>query len=46
MTGGRAVAGIKLAGFLVRIFVSYKNNLGVNISLIILAFGLEIYDVF
>ena len=46
MTGGRAVAGIKLAGSLVRILVSYKNYLGINISLIILAFGLEIYGVF
>ena len=46
MTGGRAVAEIKLAGSLVRILVSYKNNLGVNISLIMLAFGLEIYGVF
>ena len=46
MTGGRAVAEIKLAGSLVRILVSYKNNLAVNISLIILALGLEIYGVF
>lgn len=42
MTGGRAVVGIKLAGSLVRIPLSYKNHLAVNISLIILAFRLEI----
>ena len=45
MTGGRAVAGIKLAGSLVRILLSYKNHLAI-LSLIILAFRLEISGVF
>lgn len=46
MTGGRAVAGIKLAGSLVRILLSYKNHLAVNIYLNILAFRLKISGVF
>jgi len=46
MTGGRAVAGVKLAGSLVRILLSYKNHLAVNISLIILAFRFKISGLF
>ena len=46
MTGGRAVAGVKLAGSLARILLSYKNHLAVNISLIILAFRFKISGLF